>query len=252
MHLAAIYRHPVKSLGSESLQHVMLTAGKALPGDRAYAIAHGKTRFDPDIPGWAECGNFLRIANIPALARPAIAYDPDTRLLSLTDEGVCARYDLSTEEGCTALAAWAGTAAGSIRPGPYFVAEAPGVAMTDAGDQSPSVMSLASLRDLSERVGVSLDPRRFRGNLWIDGDDLEPWAELEWTGRTLAVGRVDFVVTEPIERCLATAANPETGNRSDNPLPALKSRSNDPLFGMLADVRKSGTVAVGDAVTVGE
>ena len=251
MHLAAIWRHPVKSLGAERLERVTLRAGEALPGDRAHAIAHGKTGFDPANPAWEDCSSFLRIANVPALARPVVAYDPDSRVLTLTDGDERATYDLSTSDGREALAARAGAAAGTIRPGPYFVADAPGVAMTDASEQCPSVMSLASLRDLSERVGATLDPRRFRGNLWIDGEDLAPWAELGWVGRTLRIGGARLTVTEPIERCLVTAADPETGERSDNPLPALKAMGHDdPLFGVLADVTAGGDVAVGDAVTL--
>lgn len=250
MHLAAIYRHPVKSLGSEPLRSAILTTGKALPADRAYAIAHGDTAFDPAMPEWAACRNFLRIANIPALARPEITYEPNKRTLTLMDEGVSVSYDLSTDEGRVALASWAGTMAGNIRPGPWFVAEVPEIAMTDAGDQSLSVLSLASLRDLSKQVGTPLDPRRFRGNLWIDGDDLEPWAELNWTGQTLAIDTARLAVTANIERCLATAANPVTGERSDNPLPTLKTMGDEPLFGVLADVCETGNVSIGDSVTL--
>jgi len=250
MHLAAIYRHPVKSLGSESLEHVTLRAGEAVPGDRAYALAHGESAFDPENPGWTHCRNFLRIANIPALARPAIACDPDTRIVTLTDEGVRTTYDLSTREGREALAAWAGEAAGSVRPGPYSVAEAPGVAMTDSSAPFPSLMSLASLRELSARVGAPLDPRRFRGNLWIDGDDLAPWGERDWTGRALTVGCARIDIVEPIVRCLATAADPGTGLRSDNPIPALKAMGDDPVFGMLARVTGGGAIAVGDGITL--
>ena len=250
MHLAAIYRHPVKSLGSEPLERVTLAAGEALPGDRAYAVAHGNSAFDPAKPEWERCGNFLRVANIPALARPTITYDPDSRILALYDDGPSVTFDLSTGEGREALASWMGKAAGTILPGPHTVAEVPGVSLTDARNQCPSIMSLASLRDLSEMVGAPLDPRRFRGNLWIDGDDLEPWAELSWLGRTVDIGDVVFEVVKPIERCLATAADPETGKRSDNPLPALKARGDDPLFGVLANVRETGIVRVGDPVRI--
>lgn len=250
MHLAAIWRHPVKSLGAEALERVTLRAGEALPGDRAHALAHGDTAFDPENPAWVPCRNFLRIANIPALARPVISYDPETDILTLEDAGARTPYDLSTREGRAALAAWAGAAAGTVRPGPYSVVAAPGVAMTDSSGPFPSLMSLASLRDLSARVGARLDPRRFRGNLWIDGDDLAPWAELDWTGRGVTVGPARLDVVEPIVRCLATAADPETGTRSDNPVPALKAMGDDPLFGILVRVAAGGAVALGDAVTL--
>ncbi len=245
MRLAAIWRHPVKSLGAEALEAVTLRAGEALPGDRAYAVTHGQS----DVAGgeWASCGNFLRVANIPSLARPVVAFNPDSEVLTLTDEATT-HYALGTEAGRKALAKWMGAAAGPIRPGPYSVAAVPGVSLSDARQQCPSVMSLASLRDLSARVGAELDPRRFRGNLWVDGEGLEPWAELDWSGRVLTVGGARLVVGDVIERCLATAADPATGMRSDNPLPTLKTLRDDPLFGMLAMVEAGGAIAVGDAV----
>jgi len=250
MRLVAIYRHPVKSLGSEPLSRVTLDAGVALPGDRAHAITHGDSAFDPDNPGWAACGNFLRITNVPALARPAVSYAPKTRILTLSEDGTQRTYELHDAADREALAAWAGAAAEGIRPGPYRVADAPGVSLTDAQDQAPSLMSLASLRDLSAQVGVTLDPRRFRGNLWIDGDDLAPWAELGWAGRVVTMGGAQLTITAPITRCLATAANPDTGQRDDNPVPALKALHGKPVFGMIAGVTQGGDVAVGDAVTL--
>lgn len=250
MHLAALYRHPVKSLGSENLNRVALIAGKALPGDRAFAVMHGDSAFDPADPQWVPCRNFLRIANIPALARAVLSFDPENEMLRVIDGGAETSYDLRHADGRAALAAWAGNHAGTIRPGPYRIARAPGVSLTDSDDQAPSLMSLASLRDLSARVGVDLDARRFRGNLWIDGEDLAPWAENGWAGKQMTIGAARLKIVEPIERCLATAANPQTGERDANPLPTLKTLGEAPLFGVVASVVKDGVVTCGDAVHV--
>ena len=248
--LHSIYRHPVKSLGAERLDRVKLTAGAALPGDRRFAIAHGKSNVADTPDGWASCDNFLRIANIPVLARPRLSFDPQTDHLRLEDEDQTLNFDLGAGSGRAALAAWAGERAGSIRAGPYRTIRCDGVSFSDSDDQAPSIMSLASLRDLSQRVGAPLDPRRFRGNLWIDGPDLKPWCELEWTGRALSIGAARLRIIEPIERCRATAADPETGIRADDPLPALRARSGEPLFGVVAEVIQSGEVAQGDPVTL--
>ncbi len=246
--LAAIWRHPVKSLGAETLDAATLRKGEALPGDRAYAVAHGKSEHEAG--AWSSCGNFLRVTNIPALARPVLTFNPESEVLTLTDNGATTSYALATDAGRRALAAWMGATAGTIRPGPYSVAAVPEVSLTDVRAQCPSVMSLASLRDLSARVGAELDMRRFRGNLWIDGEDLEPWAELGWAGNLLTVGGARLAMTKPIERCLAIAADPVTGERGDNPMPALKGLRSDPLFGMLAMVEQGGAVSIGDTVTL--
>lgn len=250
MKLAALYRYPVKSLGSEALERVTLTAGQAMPGDRAYAITHKDSAFDPANPAWTPCNNFLRIVHIPILSRAVVAFDPVSERLRVTDGGAEAVYDLSDADGREALALWAGDHAGTIRSGPYTVASVAGVSMTDSSDQAPSIMSLASLRDLSKRVGADLDPRRFRGNLWIDGEGLEPWAELGWAGREVRIGAAVLEVIAPISRCLATAADPETGLRGDNPMPAMKAQSGgEALFGITARVVRGGDVGLGDAVS---
>ena len=53
--------------------------------------------------------------------------------------------------------------------------------MTDSEFPSVSILSLASLADLSARMGHDLSIHRWRGNLWVDG--LEPWAEWGWIGQ---------------------------------------------------------------------
>lgn len=244
MRLEHIFRHPVKSLGSERLERVELVAGQAMPGDRAYALAHERGEWDSDNPAWMRCSNFVRVAGCPRLAAVDARFDPSTRRIACALDGADAiDADLSTDDGRAALAKWAEAAAGDDAPGPYRIAEVPGAALTDSPMQAPSLMSLASLRALGEAMDVELDPRRFRGNLWVDG--LEPWRELELVGREIAFGDLVLRVAAPIHRCVATAANPETGARDANPLVPLKRLHGEPLFGMLVEVLSNGEAAAG-------
>ncbi len=90
--------------------------------------------------------------------------------------------------------------------------------MTDSQSPSVSLLSLATARALP-RMGThtthtditpcSIDPRRFRMNVWIDG--LEPFEELNWVGREITIGACQFSVKKPCERCKAINASPETG-----------------------------------------
>ncbi len=244
--LARLWRHPVKSLGHEALQRVALTAGAALPFDRTWALAHAASAFDFAAPAWAHCRNFLRVTHAPALAQVAAAWDGAR--LTLSGPGVAPlTADPETPEGAAAIAAWAGAFAEGGRPGPYRLARAP-QAMTDSDFPSVAVLSLASLRALSQRVGVDLDPRRFRGNLWIEG--AAPWEEAEWVGRTLAIGPARLRVREPIWRCVATEASPATGRRDAAVMETLRTATGDTAFGLYAEVVGGGEIAVGDAVAL--
>lgn len=244
MRIDRIYRHPVKSVGAERLDAVSLQAGKPMPGDRAFAIAHAGGDWDASAPEWIRCRNFARVAYTPALSAVNVRYDADARTIDCKLNGQPdITADLNDDKGRQALAEWVGGVVGDTQQGPFQVAEVPGASLTDSSLQTPSLMSLRSLEALGETLGAELDPRRFRGNIWVD--DLEPWAEMSMIGQTIALGDVRLRVLKPIERCVATAANPETGLRDSNPLPTLKRMHGQPLFGMLVEILASGELEAG-------
>jgi hypothetical protein len=61
----------------------------------------------------------------------------------------------------------------------------------------------------------NLSELRFRSNVSVDG--LQPLEEQGWIGKMVRVGSMRFRVHLPIVRCLATHADPETGQR-DRPI----------------------------------
>ncbi|MEM6548836.1 MAG: MOSC domain-containing protein [Pseudomonadota bacterium] len=246
MNLAEIWRHPVKSLGAEQMQQVVLEAGKPMPWDRVWAIAHGASTYDPAAPAWQPRKNFIAQAHVPEVVRIAAQYDEAASALRLTHPR---RPDLTvspgTEAGGAALTDWAAPLAEGQRPGPYVIAHVPGHALADMPDPWVSVLSLASLRALSQHAGQHLDPRRFRGNLWLDGG--AAWEEEDWPGEILSIGPVRLRVIERIERCRATEANPAKGTRDIETLQVLRATRGSPEFGIYAEVIEGGKIAVGDS-----
>ena len=63
--VAALWRHPIKGHGRETLDRVTLTEGQTMPFDRRWAIAHEAARADGS--EWAPCAEFSRGAKVPAL-----------------------------------------------------------------------------------------------------------------------------------------------------------------------------------------
>lgn len=242
--LAQIYRHPVKSLGEEAMDAVALEAGKPMPFDRAWAVAHGGSAWDPAAPGWLNCHEFVTQRNVAAMAQTSIVYDEATGLLTL---GHPDRPDLSVrpDDDGAALTAWLAPLAAGRQNGPYALAAAPNVAFTDGDDCHLSLGSLASLKDLEQRVGQPLAPIRFRLNLWLDGPSA--WEELSLEGREIEIGAVVLKFLHPCERCNATNANPETGSFDTQIPPLLRKTFGHMDFGINAQVVRGGTINRGDA-----
>ena len=81
---------------------------------------------------------------------------------------------------------------------------------------------------MSQKVGQDLSPHRFRANIWVD--DLGPWEEFEWLGKTLRIGGAVFEGVERIQRCKATMTNPTTGRRDADTLGRFAGGLEPPRF----------------------
>lgn len=240
--LSAIHRHPVKGLGDEAVARAALTAGAPLPWDRVWAVAHDRSEFNPVEPEWVKSRNFVITTTCPALARTGAAFDEASNRLTLThpDLGeVAADPDAESE----ALTDWLAPIAGASGPGPYRIARLErGAALHDFPDTHISIGNLASLRALEDAAGRTLERRRFRMNLWVDG--FAPWEELGWTG--CAVGPAKLTVIARTKRCAATHASPETGTQDVEVTRILHGLLGHMDFGVYAQVAAGGEIATGD------
>jgi uncharacterized protein YcbX len=74
-----------------------------------------------------------------------------------------------------------------------------------------SLFGNATARALGEELGMALDRRRFRANLYADWDDGRPHREDELVGRALQVGdRLRVAVLERDPRCKMITLDPDT------------------------------------------
>lgn len=239
-----LYRHPIKGIGAERLSAIDLTEGRPFPLDRAWAVLEeGADTSD----GWRSCRNFLRGAKGPSLMAITARTDGKTIHLSHPERPDHA-VDPTDSNAAPALFDWLVPIYPENRRPPVSIVTSPLEGMADAPFASISILNLASLRALSQKAGRDMDPRRFRGNIWLDG--LAPWEEQDLIGKTLSIGGAEIEIVEPIGRCRATEANPETGRRDVPTLQVLEEGWGHTEFGINGMVRKSGTVAVGDSATL--
>lgn len=242
LNVARLYRHPIKGIGAEELDQTDVHAGQTLPLDRVWAVAHEAAKLGE---GWVSCSNFIRGAKSGALM--AVTAKCEGNLITLRHPDL-EPLTLDPDTDGAVLVNWVQPICNPDRAAPARLVRAAAQGLTDSPFPSISILNYASLRALEDVAGRMLNPRRFRGNIWFDGDG--PWQEFEWIGNDLLIGGVQFEVRERITRCTATQIDPETGKPDAQTLALLQNGWGYQDFGIYAVARTSGTVAVGDPVEV--
>lgn len=248
MKTSALYRHPIKSHGRETIDQVRLTQGQAMPWDRVWAVTHSASKFNAGNPAWVSCRNFVIGSRTPALAGIWATLDEGQRQITLRHQ------DLSPITFCpddradqNRFLTWvAPLCDGADRP--VEIVSLPERGLTDSNFASISIMNTASHAAVADAMGTPITKERWRGNIWLD--DVAPWAEFGWIGRQIRIGTAVLRVVEPIKRCSVTNTNPVTGKRDTATLDVLNKQFGHQDFGVYAEVITSGDISVGDTAEV--
>ncbi|MES2343567.1 MAG: MOSC domain-containing protein [Pseudomonadota bacterium] len=247
-HLAALYRHPIKGFTPERLNFADLTAGQPFPCDRMWAVENGPSGFDPAAPAFIPKQKFTVLMAMADVARARTAYDEASGTLRATAKGQPDFEGVMTNAaGRAAFAAWLTVLLGEEVRGELKVIEAPGHRFMDHPLGHVSIINLATLRELEQKIGRPLDPLRFRANLYVEG--WAPWAEMDWAGRELMLGFARAKVFKPIVRCAATHVDPQTAERDMDVVKALFDNYGHMFCGVYMHVTDGGRITVGDACT---
>jgi uncharacterized protein YcbX len=113
-----------------------------------------------------------------------------------------------------------------------------------------SIISLKTIAQLSEEIGTSLDPRRFRANIYADLTNADGFAEDALVGRRLAIGeRAVIAVLDRDPRCKMISLDPDTGEENSDVLRHV-AKAHDTRVGVYCAVLTEGTVRRGDAIVL--
>jgi uncharacterized protein len=254
MKIETLYRYPVKGLTPEVLAHAALTPGRCIPWDRAFALAQGDATLDPLNPVWVPKTNFMCLLRNAKIALLRTSFDDATGLLSIaTPSGETMQASPLTQEGQALLTDFfirflgEETRYGANHEPPVFRYFS-NHSFCDHNTQVVSLIGLGSLRALESAAGAPRDKRRFRANIYIE--DIAPWAEFGWLGKTIRIGGTTLVVQERIDRCGATTVNPDTAERDANPVKELQQNFGHIELGIFAKVLTGGEIRPGDAISV--
>jgi uncharacterized protein len=116
-----------------------------------------------------------------------------------------------------------------------------------------SAISLATIAGIGREAGLDLDRRRFRANVVVETESRETFCEDGWVGGMLVFGDGDprpaVSVTMCDPRCKMVNIDPETAEQDARVMKTVV-RLNGNNAGVYATVVRTGTIRVGDRVTL--
>lgn len=249
--IRSLFRYPIKGLSPEPLTQVQLRAGCGFPGDRELALTNGSWVFDAASYSPRPKSDFLMLMQHESLA--ALRSRVEGNVITVTEpNGAVQVAALDDEQALARLSNFfAGYLQGKLRGIPQVV-RAGQHRFTDVSVvsselmQSVSLINLASVRDLGEKMSRQLNPLRFRANIYFDGGDA--WEELGWLDREIRLGDLRARVVLRTRRCAATNVDPERGVRDLGIPQALLKNYRHGDMGVYAELLDQGQLSSGDSL----
>ena len=212
MHVAELWRYPVKSLAGERLERADVTAN-GIAGDRVVHVTN-------------ERGRVVTARTHPRLLGLAAILGPD-------GEPLINGSPWTSPASAAAIQAAAGANARLAR---YD------------GRERFDVLPLLIATD-GAIAALGVDHRRLRPNIVIAGVD--GLAERQWPGRQLRIGGVLIEIAKLRGRCVMTTYDPDTQVQDLSVLKRIVSEFGGRMA-LDSDVIEGGTIAVGDRVELVE
>ncbi len=251
-----LFTHPIKGLTPQLSTRVDLLAGHGIPGDRAFALMYDTAdaqTTDPIVP-WKNKKSFAMQCDRPELAALACEYEASTGILTVRSE----EAELLTAEANTAI--------GRTQISQFFShylttvsdqkIEQRRLRLVGSGEGATrypdrnhvhlSLVSTATLENLSQVSGQFIDSRRFRPNIVVEG--ISAWEEFNWIGQKFNIGTARIAIAARLPRCLNIDVHPDTGVRDLSLFSLLQKTFHHKDTGVLATVIQTGTVTLGDSL----
>jgi uncharacterized protein YcbX len=259
-HVVALYRYPVKGFTPEACEVLTVLDEGRVAGDRVLGLRFANSAA-PD-NAWSKKHEFIALANTPGLARLKLRFDHQALRLHISLDDAVMLDEALDDKGRKRIATTLEDYVLQLAENPLaahperlplcVVGDGVMPRYQDDATGQITLHSRASLAAVGVAVGAAdLSEHRFRSNIAIDG--LAAWEEQSWIGRKIRIGPVVFDGVTQKGRCLATHANPCTGERD---LPILKTlthacNQDKPTFAMGMLTRGvGGKIRIGDQVSL--
>jgi uncharacterized protein YcbX len=257
--VVALYRYPVKGFTPEACKTLTVLGEGKIAGDRVLGIRFADTKAADN--QWSKKTGMVALINTPGLARLQVGFDERRLRMSIRLENAVLVEEGLTPEGRKRIGAVLADYVLTLDENPLsghperLPLRVIGDGFTPRyHDEEAGRVTLhgrGSLQALAVALGTEVSELRFRSNIAVDG--LEAWEEQDWVGREVRIGAVRFDVVKPKTRCLATHADPKTGQRDLPILTTLTQKvgQENPTFAVaISPNGTGGQIHIGDPVTL--
>jgi uncharacterized protein len=261
--VSGLYIYPIKSLGGIAVSSAMVTS-RGLQHDRRLVLVNdnNKAITQRDFPAMALlqpalAGNGLSIhhahqttAPLFVPAQPAGAQKINVGVWD--DECAALVYDAGINTwfsrilGTSCRLVWMPESTQRMVDDRYAGKEE----IVSFADAYPLLLiGQSSLDDLNSRLPAPVGMNRFRPNIVFNGGP----AFLEDSLAAFTINNISFRGVKPCARCMMTTINQEDASQSKEPLKTLASyrrKGNKILFGENLLMNATGTISIGDTITI--
>ena len=258
--VAALYRYPVKGFTPEECETLTVLDEGRIAGDRVLGIRFADTEAADD--AWSKKTGMVALVNTPGLARLHIRFEEEALRLRISLASTVLVDEVLNNEGRKRIAAAVADYVLKLDENPLsghperlplrVVGDGITPRYHDAEAGQVTLHGRGSLQVLTAAfTNAEVSEVRFRSNIAVEG--LGAWEEQSWVGRKVRIGTVEFDVVKPKLRCLATHANPKTGER-DLPILTTLTRvfgQERPTFAVaMVPSHGGGQIHAGDEVSL--
>jgi len=258
-HVVALYRYPVKGFTPEECETLTVLDEGRIAGDRVLGVRFADTEAADD--AWSRKIGMVALINTPGLARLHVRFDETAFRLQISLGTAVLVDEALNPEGRQRIGAVLTDYVLKLGENPLtghperlplrVIGDGRAPRYHDEEAGRVTLHGRGSLQALQAALGNEVSELRFRSNIAVDG--LAAWEEQSWVGRKIRIGAVEFDVVKPKTRCLATHANPKTGERDLPILTTLiqKIGQETPTFAVaMLPSGAGGQLRVGDQVTI--
>jgi len=243
---------PVKSISFTEVKNLKIIENKGIENDRIFAFVQNqdqsKIKLLINNPDSRKLNNFVTLKNSPELNKYNFTFIDNKLILRENKKEILSINPYSTDQQ-TIISK-------KIRDLIHkekkidFIIDKKNPFFDTMPNNSISLININSINHFENKIFTKIEFERFRGNIYVN--NLNPWEERSWVGKTIKINNINFFVTSEIPRCSATNLKPHTDNQTLNLPNMLKKTYNHINMGVYLIPKNNGTISIENKIHINE